>query len=146
ETLALAAGPLPASGSPASTLPPVSSASPASSAAPGSLDAGLALRSPPLPLVVRPLTQGAGIATAIAAARAETAATVSLAFLSIVRTDSSVLAPSQGVAMPTSHQGVSERLAPLAGRPGPMPPGLDLLFSDHGDTFPEEASEPPAES
>src|SRR5262249_48198189 len=42
ETLALAAGPLPASGSPASTSPPVSSAPPASSAAAIPLDAGLA--------------------------------------------------------------------------------------------------------
>jgi MYXO-CTERM domain-containing protein len=82
---------------------------------------------------------------AIAAARAEIASTTSFAFLSSVRTDSGALAPSPGVAIPTSHQGVSETLAPYAGRPALTTTPLGLLFSDDGATFPEEASDPPAE-
>jgi hypothetical protein len=145
ESLALGAGRQPASSPLASTSPPVSSASPTSSAAPVSLDAGLGLRSPSLAMVARPSTQGADVAMAITAARAEIASTESLAFLSSVRTDSGALASSPGVAIPTSHQGASERLAPHAGHPAPTAPALGLLFSDDGVTFFEEANDPPAE-
>jgi len=39
----------------------------------------------------------------------------------------------------------SERLAPYAVRPALTATLLDLLFSDDGTTFPEEAGDPPAE-
>jgi hypothetical protein len=102
ETLALTVGPLAASTSPASTAPP------GSSAALVALDAGLALRSPSLPMVARPSTPSADITTAIAAARAEIASTAFLAFLGSGRTDSGALAASPGVVIPTSHPGVSD--------------------------------------
>src|SRR5262249_57380076 len=108
--------------------------------------AALAPRFPSLVATVSPSTGGTDLATAIAAARAEIASPASLVFLSSVRTDSATLASSPGVAIPTSQQGVSERLAPQAGRPAPTATPLDLLFfSDDGVTLPEEARDPPAE-
>jgi hypothetical protein len=144
ENLALGPGALPPSGSPASTSPLVSSASPTSSA-PVSLDVGLALRSPSPAVVARSSAQGSDIAMVIGATRAEIASPPPLAFLSSMRTDLPALAPSQGVTVLTSQQGVGERLAPHAGHPAPTTPALDLLFSGDGVTFVEEATHPPVE-
>jgi uncharacterized repeat protein (TIGR01451 family) len=81
---------------------------------------------------------------AIAAEQAEIASTASLASSRSVRTDSGAPAWSLGRAIPTSHQDVSERLAPHAERPVPTPSALGLLFSDIGVTLLEEANDPAA--
>jgi uncharacterized repeat protein (TIGR01451 family) len=104
-----------------------------------------AVLAPSLGVVAAPLTQGADIATAIAAARAEVASTAPLAFRGSVRTNSGALASSPGAAIPTYYLGVSERLASYAGPPAPTTPDLGLLFSDDGVTSFEEANNPPVE-
>jgi hypothetical protein len=104
-----------------------------------------AVLAPSLGVVATPSTQGADLATAIVGARAGIASTASFVFLSSVRTDSGALASSPGVAIPTSHQDIAERLAPHAGRPAPTAPAFGWLFSDAGVTFFDEANDPLAE-